>query len=169
MKAKVLISVFGDDKPGLVKQISDTVKKHGGNWLESRLSHLGGKFAGLVLSEFDQQQMASVIEALNQLSSDSLKIEAEATETQPTGECLTVQVLGNDKPGIIYEIAGALNDLSVNVESLNSEVVAAPMSGGELFKATLTLSLPQGITFNDLQQKLETIANDLMVDLGIDQ
>ena len=44
-----IVSFIGDDRPGLVEEIANAVKDCEGNWQESRLSQLGGKFAGLIL------------------------------------------------------------------------------------------------------------------------
>ncbi len=168
MKMKLLISVFGNDRPGLVKRISDAVKNNQGNWLESRLSHLGGRFAGLILAEFEKEHLDTAAKALQQLSDPQLEIRTEASVEAQNGETVKVQLVGNDKPGIVYEIAEALNGINANVEKLDSRIEAAPMSGGELFKARLTVSLPQGVNFSDVKERLESMADDLMVDLVID-
>lgn len=168
MHAKLLISVFGQDKPGLVKQISDVVKVNGGNWLESRLSHLGGRFAGLVLAEFDVAQLEAARAGLNQLSNDELSITVESSKSQTATSVIQLTLVGNDKPGIVYEITESLNAINANVEQFNSEVTAAPMSGGNLFSASITVSLPDGVTLGDVRRTLEQVANDLMVDLDIE-
>ncbi len=168
MNAKLLISVFGQDKPGLVKQISDVVKESGGNWLESRLSHLGGRFAGLILAEFDVGHIDNAREALEKLCSEALSVSAEPTESSKADSELQLTLVGNDKPGIVYEITQSLNSINANVEQFNSEVTPAPMSGGMLFNASIKVSLPQGVTLRDVRTCLEQVANDLMVDLDIE-
>ena len=47
MRALVL-TVIGPDRPGLVEAIADVVLRHDANWIESRMSHLAGAFAGLL-------------------------------------------------------------------------------------------------------------------------
>ena len=41
-------TVIGRDRPGLVQRLASLVADHGGNWLESRMSRLGGEFAGIL-------------------------------------------------------------------------------------------------------------------------
>jgi glycine cleavage system regulatory protein len=168
MKSQLLISVFGQDRPGLVKQLSDVVKQQGGNWLESRLSHLGGRFAGLVLIELDITQLDSARQALTNLSSHELTITAEPPHVSQLSTVFELHLVGNDKPGIVYEITSGLNGVGANVEYFRSEVSAAPMSGGQLFSATIRVSLPDGVTVSDVKQALELVANDLMVDIGFE-
>ena len=49
METSYIVTFIGDDRPGLVESLSRVIESNRGNWLESRLSQLGGKFAGLVL------------------------------------------------------------------------------------------------------------------------
>jgi glycine cleavage system regulatory protein len=168
MNSPLLISVSGKDRPGLVKQIANVIKQSGGNWLESRLSHLGGRFAGLILAEFDATQLENARQALIELSHDDLTISVEPTCSSTVGDVFELQLVGNDKPGIVYEITQGLDSLGANVEYFRSEVNAAPMSGGQLFSATLKVSLPEGVTIDDVKRRLEQLANDLMVDIGFD-
>ena len=42
----LVLTLIGPDRPGLVERVSDVVASHGGNWLESRMAHLAGQFAG---------------------------------------------------------------------------------------------------------------------------
>ncbi len=44
----LVLTVIGDDRPGLVGELSAAISSHQGNWLESSMSHLAGKFAGIV-------------------------------------------------------------------------------------------------------------------------
>ncbi|MCO7225164.1 glycine cleavage system protein R [Pleionea sp. CnH1-48] len=167
MKAKVLVHVFGNDEPGLVESIAELVKANQGNWLESRLSHLGGRFVGLVLCEFEKAQLNDAITAFNEFKLAGLELKAEACDIEPLTANAQVTLVGNDKPGIIHEISQCLKSLNANVEKLESAVEAAPMSGGSLFKASLEVHLPEAVELSDLQQALEGIANDLMVDIEV--
>ena len=51
MKSYLVMTVLGNDRPGLVSSLADTVASHGGNWLESRMARLAGQFAGIVRIE----------------------------------------------------------------------------------------------------------------------
>lgn len=44
----LVITVIGQDRPGLVGALSDTVYQHKGNWLGSSMSKLAGQFAGIL-------------------------------------------------------------------------------------------------------------------------
>ena len=48
MHTSYVITFIGDDRPGLVEALAKVISGHDGNWLESRLSQLDSKFAGII-------------------------------------------------------------------------------------------------------------------------
>lgn len=170
MSTSLVLTVIGDDRPGLVETIARTVTDHGGNWLESRMSRLGGKFAGILLVDIVADKRDGLVSALQSLGTHGLRVVAEVSDTHASRDLKPVrlELLGQDRPGIVRDVSRALAQRGVNVERLNTECVSAPMSGELLFKATAELLLPAGTTVADLREGLETIANELMVDITLD-
>src|SRR5262245_66446511 len=76
--ADVVITVIGRDRPGLVEAIAAAVANHGGNWLEGRMAHLAGQFAGLVRIEVATEKVSELREALAGLESGGLHVITEA-------------------------------------------------------------------------------------------
>ena len=58
MRSQLVLTVIGRDRPGLVEAIASQIAKHGGNWEESRMAHLAGKFAGILRITTDQAKAA---------------------------------------------------------------------------------------------------------------
>lgn len=169
MKSFVL-TVIGQDKPGLVERLSRTIASHDGNWLESGFSRLGGKFAGIMLISAPDEQHEKLMSALESLSADGLKVVAEAaddSERTPELRPLTLELIGHDKPGIVRDISQALASRHINVEELTTELVSGSMSAELLFKAEARLLAPATLELDELQSALEAIASDLMVDITL--
>ena len=82
---------------------------------------------------------------------------------------LNLELVGNDRPGILREVAQALARRNVNVDELSTGCESAPMSGEVLFRATARLQVPVDVTVDSLAEELEKIASDLMVDLTLDE
>nr|WP_136681461.1 ACT domain-containing protein [Neptunomonas sp. XY-337] len=172
MMTSLVLSVIGPDKPGLVESLAQTVASHGGNWLESGLSHLGGKFAGIVIVDIDEAESAQLQHALNDLASDGLIVTSEVitqADNVPPTQPLTIELIGHDKPGIVREISQALAKRHVNVEQLTTALVSGSMSAELLFKAEAQLLAPETLDLDDLQADLENIASDLMVDISLNK
>ena len=72
MQRLLVMTVIGQDRPGLVESVAALVAEHGGNWLESRMSRLGGQFAGILRVEVPGENEAAVVAALQKLESRGL-------------------------------------------------------------------------------------------------
>lgn len=167
MQTSLVLTVLGPDRAGLVKSISEAVKAHHGNWQESRMVRLAGQFAGLAHVVIAEEQLGALLQALDALQTDGLRILAQQSEAEPqeSRTPLTLELLGHDRPGIIHDITRQLAALNINIEELESEQRAAPMSSELLFYANLRLALPAGVTPEDVQGAFENLPDPLMVDL----
>jgi glycine cleavage system regulatory protein len=169
MIESLVMTIIGGDRPGLVELVSACVADHGGNWLESRMSHLGGRFAGIARVEVPAERLAELKRALHGLEADGLRVVVESGtgETAPAGLAATLELVGSDRPGILRTVTGVLAEHGVNVEELSSECVSAPMGGGDLFQAKARVLVPPRVKLEDLRRDLEKVGADLMVDLKL--
>ncbi len=170
MMTSLVLTVIGPDKPGLVEILSQTIARHNGNWLESGMSRLGGKFAGILIISVPTESADAIEKDLIALQGKGLKVTTERNEdatTVPGRNPIALELVGHDKPGIVREIAQALAARHINVESLDTELTSGSMSGEQLFKAQASLQAPEGLDIDELQQALEAIASDLMVDITL--
>ncbi len=167
--AILVLTAIGDDHAGLVSELSGVIADHGGNWETSRMAHLAGKFAGIVMITVPDDQAEALIRDLQPLEEQGLlDITAELTTAPtPPDSSLTLHLIGLDQPGIVREISDALASRDVNIEDLETETVAAPMDGGTLFKARAVLGLPAGLSVDELTDTLEELAVQLMVDIEV--
>lgn len=166
-----VLTVISDDKPGIVEKIADIIRQHDGNWLESNLSHLAGKFTGIVEYQVDEAKAAILREALLALNSSGLAVLVEATESTTAQQSAShkFSIVGNDRPGIIRELAFALAQQNINVLELNSQCSSAPHVGTPLFEAWGTMHIPADTDVVSLQDGLEKICEQLSVDLQFEQ
>jgi len=167
MNTYLVLTVIADDKPGLVETLAEVIADHKGNWLESSMSQLAGKFAGILRVSVATGDAQTLIDALSSLPAE-LKLVVEQAETEELADeptTVDLNLVGNDRPGIIREISHALAMLSVNVKQLSSHCEPAPMSGDVLFRAQAVLQVPREISLESLQGELEQLADDLIVEL----
>ena len=170
MQRALVMTVIGPDRPGLVESVAELVAAHGGNWLESRMSRLGGQFAGILRVELPEAKKGDLTTALKRLEARGLAIviQPDVTEPPATGERLSIlEIVGQDRPGIVRQISGVLAKQGVNVEELETECASAAMSGETLFKARAKLSLPKSCDTASLRCELERIASDLIVEFSL--
>jgi glycine cleavage system regulatory protein len=167
--ASLILTVIGDDRPGLVSALSGPVEAHGGSWQQSQLSRLAGKFAGIVLVSLPADQVAPLVVELDALADQGLQVTCERTDEPAEQEShrLNLELLGHDHPGIVAEISASLAAEDVSIEQLVTDVRDAPMSGGTIFEARAVLVAPAGTSADSLRSMLEGIAQDLMVDVRL--
>ena len=173
MSLSLVLTVIGDDQPGLVEQLAATISQHHGNWLESSMSHLAGKFAGVVCISIPASQLEAVKKALAELpglriTSDVSK-PSESTETCTKTRRLKLSLVGHDRIGIIREVSQVLARHAVNVEDLSTHTASAPMSADILFHATAVLTASPSLDARALTNDLEHLSNDLMIDITLDE
>lgn len=165
----LVITLIGPDRPGLVEAVATAVADHHGNWLEGRMAHLAGKFAGILRVELPAERVAALQAALAKLESRGLKIVAESGVPVAEGgfRAMEVELLGLDRPGLVREISGLLAARRVNVEELSTDVYSAPMSGDTMFRARARVNVPSEVDAHELRESLERLAGDLMVEIRL--
>ena len=167
----LVLTLIGPDRPGLVESLAKRVADHGGNWLESRMAHLAGQFAGILRIEVPPDRAEALHAALAELEAEGLRVVAESGARPADGDlrAMELELLGQDHPGIVRKVSEVLLGHDVNIEELTTDSVSAPMAGGQLFSAKARLNVPAGTDSERLRRDLETIADDLMVDLRLVQ
>nr|WP_218649032.1 glycine cleavage system protein R [Pseudomonas taiwanensis] len=167
----MVLTVIAADQPGLVERVAQCIAAHGGNWLESRMSRMAGQFAGILRVAVPAEGYDELVEGLQGLSAHGIRVMLAQSGIEPacTWKPILLDLVGNDRPGIVRDITRLLAELGVNLESLITEVMPAPMSSEPLFHAEAVLAVPLTLSLDVLQAKLETLADDLMVELNLHQ
>ena len=168
MSTFLVLTIIADDKPGIVEKLSATIADHGGNWLESRMAQMAGKFAGILRVSIDEDKSNALVAALSQLGSNGILVKAEqARVAQAATRNLSLSVVGNDRPGIVREVSRVLAGLGVNVLELTTSCEPAEMSAVPLFRSEAQLSVPEGMDEDDISTALEALSDDLMVEIEV--
>ena len=56
MNRSLVLSILSEDKPGIVETLAATISNSGGSWQESRMTHLAGKFAGILQVNVNEER-----------------------------------------------------------------------------------------------------------------
>ena len=171
MNVQLVLTVVSEDKPGVVEAIAKTVADNSGNWLESRLAQLAGKFAGVVNINVPKNTIVPLKQALTQLEKSGIIVHidelSDNQKVQTSAIVATFSAIGPDRPGIVRELSQALVEKSINVMSIETELSSMPYSGEPLFQATGQLSIPEENDLLQLREKFDEIADHLALDVSI--
>jgi glycine cleavage system regulatory protein len=166
--ATLILTIVGDDQPGLVSALSAPIHAHGGSWERSQMARLAGKFAGVVLVTVSEAEVADLLAELEALDLGlHLSVERADEPAPPDEATMRLDLVGANHPGIVAEISASLAAERVSIEELNTIVSDAPMAGGSVFEAHAILRTPRTLTTERLRSRLEALANELMVDVSL--
>ena len=171
MNISIVLTIVSDDHPGVVEQLSDILEQHDGNWTQSSMLSLAGKFAGILLASVPQARVDDFLESMTALQSRGMHIVAQRAGA-PASDVgfreFHLQLLGQDRPGIVHDITGILSRHRINVQELETQCQSASMSGEVLFMARARILVPPETSLEATRQELEALANELMVDLKLE-
>jgi len=173
----LVLTVIGDDRPGLVEQLATAISEHRGNWLESSMSHLAGQFAGIVcvaIAATDAQALKSALARLPGLrvtcaESSPPASDAAGPSSASGNRRLKLSLVGHDRIGIVREVSQVLARHAINVEELSTHTASAPMSAEILFHACAELTASATLDARALTSDLERLSNEFMVDITLDE
>ena len=165
----LVLTLIGTDRPGIVDSVSEVIVANGGNWLESRMANLAGKFAGVLRVEVPEAQAATLEAALGRLETTGLKIVVERSPAAhgPRPHSLEIELIGLDRPGLVHEISALLAARNINVEELATDRPLAAHSGDCMFHAQIRVIVPDSTNLAEVRQGLERLADDLLVEIRL--
>ena len=173
MLTSLVITVIGPDRPGIVSAVSDKAVEFGANWTDSLMANFAGQFAGIVQLQVPAQHCEALMAALRTLESPGMRIAVAKGAAAEGGSAnavrhLILDLVGNDRPGIIHSISSQLARRGISIEKLKTEVVSGAWSGEQMFQMNARLLVPAALDTDELRSGLESLANELMVDITID-
>lgn len=166
----LVLTVVGADRAGLVATIADVVDAHGGNWETSQLAELAGAFAGVVevsVGADRADDLRTALAALDGLLTVAVHTGAGRGADAAPPRALAIDVIGNDRPGIVREISSALRAHDVSIDRMTTETREAAMYGGRLFEAHVAARVPASVDLAAVRAQLERIATEIQVDLTL--
>ena len=166
MAESLVITFIGVDRPGIVQDLTAMVHAQQGNWLESKMSRMAGKFAGIALIEISRERLELLKEELQGISDVSVIVETTDTQDSDAGSLgYQLNIVGLDRQGILQEVTNELSRNSINVIDLETRVSSAPMAGDKMFYADASVLVPSSVDLIDLHDRLDAVADDLGVDI----
>ncbi len=157
MDSLLVITALGEDKPGIVDKISETVVSCRCNIIDSRMTVLGGEFAVILMVAGKWNELAKLEDALPTVCAPlGLVVNCKRTSKNPPATDLmpySVEVVSIDHPGIVYELAHFFSSRNINIHELNTTQYAAAHTGAPMFALHLTANVPADVPVSALRDE----------------
>jgi len=168
MDAYEVLTVVGDDRPGLVDAVTRFVLECGANLEDSRMVNLHGQFAMMMLLDAAEPVFDCLRARLPELR-ESVRVRAELTPAgaaRPQAAAIPYRLTasGMDHPGLVQPVAHLLGERGINIESAQTSLAHAPVTGAPLFEMEFVLSVPADVAVAELRAALGTLCDELNMD-----
>jgi len=146
MESLLVITALGEDKPGIVDKLSETVAACNCNIIDSRMSVLAGEFAVMLMIAGKWNELTKLEDALTAVSESlGLTIACKRSKvSKPSSDLMpySMEVISIDQPGIVHELARFFSSRNINIQELNTTQYAAAHTGTPMFALQLIANIP---------------------------
>lgn len=164
----LVISALGEDRPGIVNELSRLIYDCRCNIVDSRMTVLGGEFAVILLVSGDGDGMAELRAALpglqKRLDLTLISRETAARAPRPDQVPYLVHAVAIDHPGIVHQLANFFSSRHINIENLGTDSYAAPHTGAPMFAITMQVNVPAALRIAELREHFLAFCDELNID-----
>lgn len=169
--ANFLLSILGQNRTGMVADVTRCLQAHGVNISDSSMTSLRSAFTMMMVLEtppgLDQARFEKDLESLEQrglnLNLSTLSTEEAAASTPLPNYSLSV--LGEDRTGIVYPFTELLSQYQINLTDVNTRQLGA--QGKPLYAMIMEMELPVDCDLVAFKQAIKQLAQELSVDANL--
>ena len=172
MTTHLVLTALGEDKPGLVNELSETILQCGCNIEDSRMVALGGEFAIILMIGGQWNALAkleSVLPSLGKKLDMNISSRRTEGEKQSDGKLpYAVDVVALDNPGIVHHLASFFSSRDINIEELETGTYSAAHTGTPMFSVHMEIGIPAETRISSLRDEFLDICDELNLDAIIE-
>ncbi len=172
MSSYSIISVIGPDRPGIVEEVSRLIAKAKCNIEDSRMAHLGGDFALMMLVGGEGESAVDVAGQVRKWAEAHGMAATIKPTSAPSGAgapAAHIDLDMPDQPGIVSRITHFLAEHGANVEDLRTELNPAPFTGTPTFALHAEISAMDKIELENLRAALRDLADDEDIHITVNE
>ena len=168
MTEQLVITALGEDRPGIVDELSNALTAHDLNIEDSRMSLLGGEFAILMLVSGSSNSINTFMDETFTLEASlRMKLLVKATRKKAETQTLApyaVEVVSMDHPGIVRDIASFFSSRKINIIDLDTSRYAAAHTGAPMFALHMTVEIAAEQSIGKLREEFVNMCDQLNLD-----
>lgn len=156
--ATAVIAAVGEDRPGLVNELSRLVHRLNLNIEDSRMTVLGGEFAVLMSVSGGDDDLAQLEAGLATVCANAglaHLFRRTQTRAQASTTAYRVTVVAMDHPGIVNGIARFFSERGINIRDLHTDTERAAHTGTPIFNLSMTVELHDQVDVAELARSFD--------------
>lgn len=172
MSEQMVITALGDDRPGLVNNLSNKLTELKLNIEDSRMSMLGGEFAIILLVSGSTASVEKFSQSVEELETTlQMKLLVKKTVKKKSQENFIpyhIEVVSIDQPGIVQEIASFFSERDINIIDMKTTSYRAAHTGAPMFALKITVGVPDQITMSEFRETFIKICDEKNLDVKLE-
>jgi glycine cleavage system transcriptional repressor len=162
------VSVLGQDRPGLVHELTRLVADAGGNLIESRMTGLGNQFAILMLIGGNWHAVGKVERELQKLQGGtdfSLQVHRTDPRTVRVDQLsYTVEFVCPDQTGVVSAFSGFFSARNIDIAECDCHTYVAVHTGAPMTNVRMVVNVPARIHLGVLREEFMDFCDHLNLD-----
>ncbi|WP_027714282.1 glycine cleavage system protein R [Desulfuromonas sp. TF] len=174
MDNRYIMTAFGQDRPGIVADVTRLLFDNGCNLQETTMTLLADEFTLILLFTSQNPGIEDLLarecrrlERDKGISAFLRPLQKRRESADREDVVCVLHVEGEDQAGIVYKISQFLADHGVNIFNLQSTVKASPGSGTTIYVMDIHVHLPGSGAAEHFESGLSAVADDLNVDITV--
>lgn len=168
MTQSLVITAIGEDRPGIVNDLTEILLDASLNIEDSRMSILGGEFALILLVSGNAESISSLNAEQGTLEQRlKLKLLIKPTSQKVDRDDTIpylITVEGMDNPGIVHKLAHYLSQQSINITNLQTHSSHAAHTGTPMFSVDMQVDIPASADLEQIQDGFDKTCDELSMD-----
>ncbi|USD38284.1 MULTISPECIES: glycine cleavage system protein R [Ferrimonas] len=160
---KWILSVIGEDYPGITETLAQAIQDNQANWLDASLRRIGDRYAGIIELELPAANLQALKQQLGTIRGLNIELQRVTPKVTPSLQ-FHLEVIGNDRPGIVASVTEIIRGHRANIDQLESDLDTANHTGVPLFRLNILLTAQDEEQLDRMEQSLFTLGDDLMVE-----
>jgi glycine cleavage system transcriptional repressor len=168
MKQHLAVSAIGNDRTGMVHELTRVISECGGNISESRMASLGSEFAMLLLVSGNWHALAKLETELKRLAeTNSMSVHLKRTEPRTARTDMlpySIDVVCLDQSGIVSGLSGFFASRGIDIAEVSTRSYPAAHTGAPMFSVQMIVNVPSRIHVAHLREEFMEFCDSLNLD-----
>lgn len=156
-KLQLIVTVLGQNRPGILSALAQCVAETGCNILDSRQAIFGKEFSLTMIIEGNQSTItkAEILLPKLCLEHDLLSILKRTSEhcKQNLEHLLSLEFSGVDSVGIVKSVTSLFTKFEISITALRQQTFVDKPTGANMMRCKMMLSAPQQLQVEQIEQE----------------